>query len=271
MEFQQFDVGLYFSKNYGMGDKPGVGKLNWKYIWIGVLLAVIGILSLVIAVKFNGALVGVILMLILFVVALGFMLPTILSKRKGQGNADAWQAEIEHRRSTWDQEFDSFYARTVAQMNLRQTAMNKIGIGVEQIADIEPFFIYGALLNGAQDWYRKDANGVIRADHNEITWLFFSKDQVYLYNIKFRLTNGKRVETTQEFFYTDIVSVTIASETVSVDKRNCIDYDVTEAIDVERFKLIVPGDKMDFAFTTTDGVTRSIQLMKNKIREKKVG
>ena len=149
--------------------------------------------------------------------------------------------------------------------------MSKIGISEEQLADVEPFFIYGSILSGAQDWFRTDASGVIRADHNEITWLFFSKDQVYLYNIKFRLTTPKKTETTQEFFYTDIVSVTIGSESTSVDSRNCVDGLSSSAIEVEKFKLIVPGDKMSFAFTSNDGVSGSIQAMKNKIRDKKVG
>ena len=270
MEFRPFDVNLYFSKNYGMGEKPGVGKLNGKMIFIGIALILVGIIVAILVIPKN-TLVGVIAMLVLFVVGISVMLPTILSKKKGKGNADAWQAEYEHRRTTWDQEFDAFYKRTVDSMNLRQTAMRKIGIVDEQLADVQPFYIFGSLLNGAQDWFRTDAYGVIRADHNEITWLFFSKDQVYLYNIKFRLTNGKRVETTQEFFYTDIVSVTVGSESTAVDSRNCIDGSPLSVMEIETLKLIVPGDKMSFAFTTTDGVTGSVQAMKNKIRDKKVG
>ena len=270
MEFQQFDVNLYFSKNYGMGNKPGVGNLNMKRILLGVLFIVIGIIAIVLLATRN-LLIGLILMLVLVGVGLILMLPTILSKSKGKSKADAWQAEFDHRCSTWDHEFDLYYQRTVEQMRLRQTAMSKIGISEEQLADVEPFFIYGSILSGAQDWFRTDASGVIRADHNEITWLFFSKDQVYLYNIKFRLTTPKKTETTQEFFYTDIVSVTIGSESTSVDSRNCVDGLSSSAIEVEKFKLIVPGDKMSFAFTSNDGVSGSIQAMKNKIRDKKVG
>ena len=269
MEFKEFSINEYFRPNYGMGPKPDAGKLKMKRVLLGAFLVLLGILAIITLASIQ-VIVGLVLMAILIGAGLIIMLPTIFSKTKSKNAADAWQAEYDHRKSTWDHEYDEYYQRTVAQMNLRASAMLKIGISEEQLCDVQPFFIYGAILNGAQDWYRTDSMGVIRADHNEITWLFFSKDQVYLYDIKFRLTSPKRSETTQEFFYSDIVSVTIGTESTAVDSKNCVDGYTTGSIDVEKFKLIVPGDKMSFAFTSNDGVSGSIQAMKNKIRDKKI-
>ncbi len=253
-----FDVNKYFTANFGLGDKPAAGKLNMKLVIIGAIL-IIAFVAIGIAVTpalIAGAALGVIVIVI-----------PVIKFSKSNGKAKEWQKNHDERYRTWDAELEKFYDKTVASMNLKETAMNKIGIDEADVKEVEPFSIHGSDFDG---WYRKGADGKIRTDNREITWLFFSKDQVYIYNVKFSLTGRiKKYENTQEFFYSDIVSVSTGTQSVQLNKSNSIDGVDDYSTESEAFNLIVPGDKMTFAFTTTDTISRSIQAMKTKIREKK--
>ena len=267
MEFKEFDIFSYFRKNYGLGDKPSAGGVNGLMLFFGVLLIAVGII-LKVGLGDDSGEIGLVLMIVLVLVGLALMLPSIISGMRDKGKADAWQAEYDHRKSTWDNEFDKFYQGKVDEMNLKQIAMLKIGITEEQLEDIQPFCVCNFILKGEQARFRIDVNGVVRANHNEITWLFFGKEQVYLYNIKFFLTTPAKEETTQEFFYKDIVSVSVATEHLSLDSKNCIEGNVKQLVDSEKLKLSVPGDKMSLVVPKTDAVA-SIQALKDRIRAKK--
>lgn len=269
MDFKEFDIHLYFTKDYGMGEKPSEGSLNGFKVFFGIMLIVVGIIVAV-ALPPRKMVIGIIVMIVLLVFGLAIMLPPIFSTKKNKAKADAWQAEFDHRKNTWDSKYDTFLQAKLDAMDIKQTAMHKLGITDEQVDELKPFFIRGNILNGAKDWFRIDANGVVRADHNEITWLFFSKDQLYLYNIKFRLTSQGKAEITQEMFYKDIVSISTVTDHLVIDKKNCVDGSVINPIGVVKLKICVPGDKMSFVFTRKSEISDSLQLVKNKIREKKL-
>ncbi len=240
-----FNVNDYFSKNYGLGNKPFKPTLDIKKIFIHVLLCFL--------------LIGFILVPIDIV--------SYINKKK---KYEKWWDDYNTRRNTWDGELVKYYVNLVNSMNLKQVAMDKIGIDEDQITAAEPFSIYGQKYNG---WYRRGADGQIRTDNREITWIFFSDSQIYLYTVTFSLTGStKKTENTLEFFYSDITSVSTGSVSAPLSENKSLDDDNNESeYESEEFRLIVPGDKMYFAFTTEEGITRSIQAMKNLIRAKKIG
>ncbi len=266
-----FNIHSYFSHNYGLGDKPAITKIKWLTKWRAlctlaalVLLFVAGPVGIAAAV----------------VVALIFYVPPILKNNKEKKAAEEWQNNYNIRKNTWDEEYDKFYANRVAKLNPKKSAILKLGLNLNpDIIDekkrtaaekeeypTEPFDVYGNLYDG---WYRRGKDGIYRTDSNEITWLFFSKEQIYIYTIKFKLTEeNKKRENTQEFFYDDIVSVSIATSSTELKQSNGFGTN-EDSIETEEFRLVVPGDKMIFAFTSNDKTNNSVQGMKNAIREKK--
>lgn len=267
MQFKEFDIKSYFSKNYGMGEKPREGAHGLK-IFFGILIILVGIIVAIILIPKN-AQAGWFITALLIILGLVFALPSIFTGARDKIKADAWQAEYDHRKNTWNNEFDKFYQNKVAEMNPKHTAMLKIGITEEQLDGVQPFCVSGYLLKGAQNLFRIDANGVVRADYNEITCIFICKEQLCSYNIKFRLTMPEKEESIQEFFYKDIVSLTSATEHIAAENKNCLEGDVAKLEDAERFKLSVPGDKISFVSTSTAKIADSLQAIKNKIRDAK--
>ena len=266
-----FNINSYFSRNYGLGDKPQVTKIKW-FQKSRVIATLIAIALLAVA--------GAIGLVAVIAVALIFYLPPILKSNKEKQAAEEWQNNYNIRRNTWDAEYDKFYRNRVAKLNPKRSAILKLNLDLNPDTVNEkdrtpeelkkypqaPFDIYGRLYDG---WYRCGKDGIYRTDSNEITWLFFGTDQIYIYTVKFKLTeDGKKRENTQEFFYDDVVSVSIGTTSTELKKSNGFGTN-EESIETEEFRLVVPGDKMIFAFTSDDDTNKSVQGMKSAIRNKK--
>ena len=252
-----FDINQYFVKNYNLGNKPTVEKMNIKKI--GVLIALV---CLVLAFVVHFALIiGAILFGFLFI-----GLP-IIKKNKQTAAANEWQKNYDYRANNWPAEFDKYKEKKLEELQVKQRAIDYLGIDESQFA-AEPFMIYGSNFDG---WWRKERDGNYRTDKMDYNWFFFSADQIYIYSTTLQFTEiSNRAESSQEFFYSDIVSVAISNESVAVDAGKSLDGSKDTTVTTERFKLVVPGDKLSFGFTKTSYIDQQINAMKNLIRQKKM-
>lgn len=267
-----FNIHEYFVHNFNLGEKPSVSKYKPKPVHIIILLVSVALLF----VKFIAGLVCVAVFGFAFV-GLPFMK---ISKEKKA--ADEWQKNYDYREANWHTEYDKFYERRVAKLNPKASGIKRLGLDLnpdtvneddrtpEELEKYptKPFYIYGSTY---PTWYRK-RDGVMRTNDREITYFFFSKDQIYLYKVSFKLTEeDRKKEETQEFFYSDITSVSVVTESYDLDEKSGSCDDNSTFIETERFKLVVPGDKMSFAFTANEWVDASVNGMKHLIRTKKNG
>ena len=259
MENPKFSINKYFQTNYGLGSKPAVSKIQIKKFAIIVLLAC---LVLTFAVNF------------LFILATAFFgfifigLP-LMKQNKEKAAAKEWEDKLNYCRNNWYKDYEKLLEKTITDLNAKKRGMDKLGIIEEDVGMVPPFSIRGKDYNG---YYRVANNGEYRTDGHQITWLYFSETQVFVYSVKFKLTEPKKlVEETQELFYTDIVSVSINSSVQTLKASNSAEAKKEdETIDTEDFTLVVPGDKLRFAFTSNSEVNNSINGMKNLIRQKKM-
>ena len=80
------------------------------------------------------------------------------------------------------------------------------------------------------------------------------------------MTDDSKKENTEEYFYKDITN--FSTTTVSVEYNDNKGRKQTQ--DLSKFAIVVPGDKMYCAIGGSEDVERSIQAMKQKLREKKM-
>ena len=81
------------------------------------------------------------------------------------------------------------------------------------------------------------------------------------------ISNSKK-ERTEEYFYKDITNFSTSSESYDVFTfKGCSGTPKATQIDVQRFGLIVPGDK--FTCGTYGDIDQQVKAMKSKLREKK--
>lgn len=266
-----FNINSYFTRNYNLGDKPAVSKFTIKPLHVLLILACL-VLAFVVHIA---VIIGALLFGFLWI---GLPAMKIGKEKKA---ADEWQNNFNIRSQTWDAEFDKFYAARVAKLNPKKAAILKLGLELnpdivdendrtpEELKKFpqKPFPLRGSRYDS---YYRFCKDGNVRTDAQEITWLFFGEDQIYIYTVQFKLTeDSKKKESTQEFFYTDIVSVSISTNTVELNEKKGFGSGKEESIETESFTLVVPGDKMYFAFTSDEESNEAIQGMKNTIRSLK--
>lgn len=161
-----------------------------------------------------------------------------------------------------DDEYATMVASKRDSMNLRAKALKKIGLDEEEVNEIPPVMFQGYTFKNA--YAKKRGNGNWVASNYEVTWIFFSSTQIYVYKCMFSMDEDKTKETTLEYFYKDVTAFSTSSE---AEKAKINGHD--EEIETEKFTLVVPGDKLYVSMGDIEDADSIIQAMKQKLREKK--
>ena len=159
-----------------------------------------------------------------------------------------------------DRQYDEQVGSMLKDMQGR--ALNKLGIDEDEVKEIAPISFDGYVYKGA-DYAKKGEDGLYRTNKYESVILFFSEHEVHCYTYNFTTTQKKQTESTDVYFYKDIVSVSTASETVEV---------LGFKIDYEYFKLTTAGGTaLSVSLRDVDNAQRSINAMRALLKTKKQG
>ena len=162
-----------------------------------------------------------------------------------------------------DEEYIALVTKKRDSLNLKQKALGKIGLDESEVSEIKPAMFEGYIFKNA--WSKQRANGKWVSSAYQVSWLFFSATQIYIYRCTFNMDEDKISESTDEFFYKDVVSFSTTSETEDGKSGN-------QKIQVEsnKFCMVVPGDKLYVSMDDVEDSEAIIQAMKQKLREKKM-
>jgi len=168
-----------------------------------------------------------------------------------------------------DEEYEEMVSNYLSSNDFKKKAMNKIGVDEDQVKEIEPIHFEGFRF-GKNSLSKQGDDGKWRSSEYQVTWLFFSDNQIYVYQNTFFMDEDGRKESTEEYFYKDITNFTTVSDTTETPE-----YDTksgkTELVNVDanKFAISVFGDKFYCSMEQNDYTERAIQGMKAKLREKK--
>lgn len=173
-----------------------------------------------------------------------------------------------------DEEYDAMLKSKIESINIKQKALNKIGLDESQVNEIEPVHFEGFVFDEKKAYARLGKDRVWRSSAYQVSWIFFSDTQVYVYQYTFNMDEDGKKEATEEYFYKDITNFSTASDSVEkevVDKVSCTGKTtyVRTSVDSNRFALVVPGDKFYCSMEQNSYTESAIQGMKAKLREKK--
>jgi len=171
-----------------------------------------------------------------------------------------------------DQEYDELVKATISNQDFKKKALDKIGLDESELKEIDPVhfdgWTFGRSNNVSSSKRGKD--GKWRSSAYQISWLFFSSTQVYLYQNTIHFDKDDKKVATEEYFYKDITNFSTSTDTVETPYFDVKQQkELLENVDSTRFSLTVPGDKLFCSFEQNDYTERSIQAMKAKLREKK--
>jgi hypothetical protein len=172
-----------------------------------------------------------------------------------------------------DDEYEAMVMTFLKNLNAKQKGFKKTGVDESEVAEIDPVHFEGYFFDGG-NYSLRGKDNIWRSSAYQITWIFFSSKQIYVYQYTFNMDEDGKKERTEEYFYKDITNFTTVSETVEVEaviKKNCQGEPQYGRVNVDTnvFKITVPGEKFECAMVQNEYTERVIQGMKAKLREKK--
>lgn len=175
-----------------------------------------------------------------------------------------------------DQEYDALVQQKVNSMNFKQKALKKIGLDESEVSEIPPVFFGGYYFDEKRTYAKLGQDRIYRSSAYQVSWLFFSDSQVYLYQYTLNMDEDSKREITEEYFYKDVTSIATTSDTVEkndvLEKVNCKGEGIysRRTIDTDYFKLATSGGSFLCAMKRGSVSEDVIQGMKAKLREKKM-
>jgi hypothetical protein len=167
-----------------------------------------------------------------------------------------------------DQDIDRAALNAVG--DLRKRALSKLGLDADQVGLIQPVIANGYFYKPIGDdvliKVGKDQN--IRATNYEGVVVFFSEYQLHAYKFQFSLVEADEFrESTDEYFYRDVVSVSTSSESF---KAELISGE-RKQVSWEEFKLTTSGGtSITSSIKDQSSVGKSIAGARSLIRERKI-
>lgn len=180
-----------------------------------------------------------------------------------------------------DAEYDKLVSDFLAKNdNFKKKAISKIGLDESEISLIKPICIKGWYFDSKKAYSRYGDDCKWRSSAYQVSWLFFSETQVYLYQYTFNFDENGKKESSEEYFYKDVVNFSSSEETIEKEvwitpkatlfNRNPLPTLQRKEINTVRLTVVVPGDKMYCAANVEDdSFETSIKGMKSLLREKK--
>lgn len=173
-----------------------------------------------------------------------------------------------------DSDFDANKIRQISALNLKQKALNKLGIDEDQVKEVDPICLEGPVYK-TSTWRRRGGDQTNRYSAYQVTYIFCSSDQVYAYQYTINLDSDEKKERAEEYFYKDITNFT------SIDDTEEFEFEVTKGgcrpsteiqrikVNTNTFKIAVPGDAFECSMISNSEIEGQIQALKAKLREKK--
>ena len=171
-----------------------------------------------------------------------------------------------------DEEYDAMVKARLSSVGTKEQALDRLGIDIAQVSEIDPVRLEG--FNYTKQRIRRGNDNILRSSGYQITWLFFSSDQVYAYQYVFALDDDAKNVRTEEYFYRDITNFSTKTNTVEYNKPvggGCLSQPSTQRSteDVDVFRLVVPGDSFEAPMSSSDYTQKAIRAMQQKLRDKK--
>lgn len=158
---------------------------------------------------------------------------------------------------------------------LKEQALNKLGLDEDEIKIAPPLFLksysFGTSVLGDKTnremCDKKGSDGYWRSPEVVLTAWFFTEDQIYHYVKVASLVSDAKKETTDEFFYKDVVSV----KTDTLERRVTNPDGEEEKQNITAFILRnMGGEVTEDACDNSEYADSAVRAMRNLLKQKKL-
>jgi hypothetical protein len=177
---------------------------------------------------------------------------------------------VTHYQKPTDEQMDAWIQEDLKSLQAR--ALEKTGLDQSELIG-EPVMVYGPRfwnIGGAEAGIKKGKDGVVRFMPLGVTLINFTPHQLVAYQCALDLTTGKTLsESTDEYFYRDVVSVSTQSKTMTWDQAALGESALSGG---PLAALVTAGklqfnDAQTFTLTTSGGTSIEVVLRDPKLIE----
>lgn len=163
-----------------------------------------------------------------------------------------------------DEEIDA--AVTSQLKGMRKRALKKLGVDEDEVSEIAPITFDGYVYD-KKAIIKQGKDGKYRSSKYQAVMFLFSSNEVHCFTYDFSIVENSQKESTDVYFYKDIVSVSTQTDgteySVGKGKSSQFDY--------EYFKLTTTGGtSISCSVRNIDDAQRSINGMRSLIKSKKM-
>lgn len=175
--------------------------------------------------------------------------------------------------SILDSEIDMELMQYFERQNLKEKALDKLGLDESEVMEIAPVYFDGYHYEGAQ--VKIGLDNKARSSLGRAVYFFFTKNEVHCYMHTVSLVENFCSEDTDTYFYSDIVSVSTTMQSGSVTpvvQNNGFAGNQMQVrtYQYDCFKLTTTGGtSVQASLRDKAGAERSINGMRNLIKAKK--
>jgi hypothetical protein len=231
---------------------------------IRIAMIIVGLIVMVSTGAVGGVITGI------TIVGVGVLLIVLLvnSNKKAKKEVEEFN---KNRTVVSDAEIDKVCADHIS--NLKSKALEKNGMDEDQFKETDPIQFdgyYFDVVAGKHYWHKEGSDGIHRSSNYNAVVFLFSADQVYCYQYRFSLLEDKKQVTTEEYFYTDIVSVATKTDTTTYKWKDKDGKEQSVSISHEDFTLTTSGGtSIGATILERENTQKAINSMKNHVRNKK--
>ena len=167
-----------------------------------------------------------------------------------------------------DDEYHKLVLDTVAKYDFKMKGLNKLGVELEEVSEIEPIPVVGwegGLTGPSGEMSQKYG----------VTWIYFSDKQIYVYQAIIDMLHPLSLkERAEEYFYKDVTNIATTDDAVeqTVWQKSCMGMKPSKVtINKSSVRIVVPGDQYNIGLYPKDNedFENKIRAAKAKLREKK--
>ncbi len=149
-----------------------------------------------------------------------------------------------------DREFDNIVAGMVDIDELKQKAIDMIGVDEDEICEVEPIFAGRFLISSYEDCTFGRQDGLLRSGKYEADWMFSSDTQLFVYSCVFDIVYGTKEEKTDEYFYRDVTNIENNGDSFTLNTKG--------------------GKNIEYITGKSKSAKTFVSAMQQKLREKKM-
>ena len=161
-----------------------------------------------------------------------------------------------------DEMYDAIVDRVLKGQNVEKRALSILGLDPTEVSEVRPIVIDGYdYVNATQVKLGKDQKW--RSNMYSVTMLYFCRAELYTYKFRFCVTDDRTWDSSDMYFYDDIVSVSTASETLKINGGR-------DKIDSSAIKLTTSGGTtFSASIRNVAGAQRSFDAMRAYLKDRK--